>query len=95
MTAYETFKYLLYEYNKGSYSTGDFCELFTLYYRDLDLDLPSEYAEKWMDGLDELCGRFSDIPEDFVRYPGVYCDEKVIKAYTKEFSPELLQSGRN
>lgn len=89
MNTIEKFTYLISEYNKNNYTTRDFCELFELYYRDLELPNLSDFAEKWLQDLDELCGRFSEYPQD-LEIPNVFVDEKTIKTYTEDFSPKLL-----
>lgn len=90
MTMIEKFLYLISEYNRGNYSTSDFCELITLYYRDWEDGSLSPSAEKWLHALDELCGRFSEYPEDLA-IPNAFVEEKVIKVYTQSFPAELFQ----
>ena len=89
MNTIEKFTYLISEYNKNNYTTRDLGELFELYYRDLELPNLSDFAEKWLQDLDELCGRFSEYPQD-LEIPNVFVDEKTIKTYTENFSPKLL-----
>lgn len=83
--------YILTEYKKDNYTTADFCDLFEEYYGELELVSISEKAEDWFKGLDELCGRFSEFPEDHRNYPGVYCTEEDIRTYTRSFSLAMLR----
>lgn len=89
MTTIEKLIYLLIEYNKGNYSTRDFSDLFVLYYRDYEEALLFSSAEKWLYDLDELCGRFSEYPEDLA-IPNAFVDEKTIKAYVKDVPEEIF-----
>lgn len=92
MTTVETMIYMLTEYNKGSYTTADFCDIFEIYYRNLELPpLPSK-TEEWLDKLDELCGRFSEFPEDHALCSDAFVNENVIRAYMKTCPDEVLSS---
>lgn len=93
MNPMETMIYLLTEYNKGNYTTSDFCDLFEEHYRDVELLPLSKKAEDWLEGLDELCGRFSEYPEDHRIYPGIYYTDEDIRTHMKDFSPDMLDSN--
>lgn len=91
MDTIEKLIYLISEYNKSNYTTSDFCDLFECYYRDSDLPELSDFAEKWLQRLDELCGRFSEFPEDLA-IPNAFIDAQTIKAYTKSFTPKMFEN---
>lgn len=90
MTSKEKLIYLIINYNKGNYTTSDFCDLFIEYHRDMaEEEELSNFSEKWLGNLSEMCYRFSDSPED-LSMPNVYFDEKRMKEYTKNFSTQLI-----
>ena len=92
MTATEKFSYLLKEYLKGNYTTRNCCELFCFYHRDLALPPISPETKAWVDNLDELCGRFSEFPEDHALCADTFVNENEIRAYMKTCSDEVLLS---
>lgn len=90
MTSKEKLIYLIINYNKGNYTTNVFCNLFIQYHRDMaEEEELSDFSEKWLSNLSDMCYRFSDLPDE-LSIPNVYFDEEKIKAYTKNFSPKLL-----
>ncbi|KAF5063588.1 hypothetical protein DSECCO2_293080 [anaerobic digester metagenome] len=90
MTSKEKLIYLIKKYLEGNYSTLDFCNLFVVYHRDMaDEETLSEFSEKWLGDLSEICARFSDSPED-LSIPNVYFSEKEIKRYVETFSKQLI-----
>ncbi|KSV58068.1 hypothetical protein [Acetivibrio ethanolgignens] len=90
MNSKEKLIYLIINYNKGNYTTSDFCDLFIEYHRDMaEEEELSSFSEKWLDNLSEMCYRFSDSPED-LSIPNVYFDENKIKEYTTNFSTKLI-----
>ena len=90
MTSKEKLIYLIRKYNEGNYSTSDFCDLFVEYHRDMaDEETLSDFSEKWLSELADICARFSDSPED-LSIPNVYFSEHKIKHYTDTFSQKLI-----
>lgn len=89
MTPREKLIYLITNYNKGNYTTSDFCDLFIEYHRDLEKEELSDSLEKWFDDLSEMCHRFSDFSED-LSIPNVYFDEKQMKEYTSNFPSKFI-----
>lgn len=89
MTLKEKLMYLILNYNMGNYTTSDFCDLFIEYHRDMAEEELSNFSEKWLNDLSEMCYRFSDSSED-LSIPNVYFDEKKIKEYTTNFSTQLI-----
>lgn len=89
MTSKEKLIFLIINYNKGNYTTSDFCELFIEYHRDMAEEELSDFSEKWLGDLSEMCYRFSDSPEDLA-IPNVYFDEEKIKKYTAKFCTQLM-----
>lgn len=90
MTSNEKLIYLITKYLEGDYSTPDFCDLFVVYHRDMaDEQTLSGFPEKWLNGLADICARFSDSPED-LSIPNVYFSEKDVKQYVDTFSKQLI-----
>lgn len=89
LTLKEKLIYIILNYNMGNYTTRDFCELFIEYHRDMAEEELSNFSEKWLGDLSEMCYRFADSPED-LSIPNLYCDEEKIKEYTTNFSAKLL-----
>lgn len=90
MTSKEKLIYLITKYKEGKYSTSDFCDLFVKYHRDMsDEETLSEFSEKWLNDLSEICARFSESPED-LSIPNVYFSENDIKEYLISFSLHLI-----
>lgn len=89
MTSKDKLIYLIINYNRGNYTTSDFCDLFIEYHRDMAEEELSDFSEKWLGDLSEMCYRFSYSSED-LSIPNVYFDEKRIKEYTRNFSAQLI-----
>lgn len=89
MTYKEKLIYLIINFNNGKYTANDFCDLFAVYHRDMEDEKLSNFSEKWLWDLSDMCYRFSDSPED-LSIPNVYYSEKEIKEYTKDFSAKLI-----
>ncbi len=90
MKSKEKLIYLITKYKEGKYATSDFCDLFVKYHREMaDEETLSEFSEKWIKDLAEICCRFSEAPEDFA-IPNVYFSEKDITEYLKSYSIQLI-----
>lgn len=89
MTSREKLIYLITNYNNGNYTTSDFCDLFVVYHRDMEDEKLSDFSEKWLWNLSDLCDRFSDSLED-LSIQNVYYGENEIKEYTKNFSLKVI-----
>lgn len=90
MTSKEKLIYLITKYLEGDYSTPDFCDLFVVYHRNMaEEETLSDFSEKWLSDLAEICARFSDSPED-LSIQNVYFSEKEIKRYVDTFSNQLI-----
>jgi len=90
MTSKEKLIYLITKYLEGDYSTQVFCDLFVVYHRNLaEEETLSDFSEKMLSDLAEICSRFSDSPED-LSIQNVYFSEKEIKRYVDTFSNQLI-----
>ena len=85
MECKDKISYIIFGYLNEEYEINDFCNLYLEYYEELDTEnlyLPVIWRLRT---LCEMCGRFSDFPEDLEMYPGVYYTEKEIKEYMETF----------
>ncbi len=89
MTSKEKLIYLIKNYNNSNYTTSDFCDLFAVCLRDMEDEKLSDFSEKWLGNLSDMCYRFSDSQED-LSISNVYYSEKEIKEYTKDFSVKFI-----
>ncbi len=90
MTDKENITYLIENYNQGHYDTFIFCDLFYQYYKNMDIEELSTFSQKWLEELSEICGRYSDSPEDFAIFSNVYYDQKAVKKHTIQFQKSFL-----
>ena len=86
--------WLIDQYLNGKIIAWDFTTFyFSCYNVEMDSDFLTPTEDKLFSELSAIAGRFTDIQEDLIKYPGTYFSEKELKPKVIEVKAILQENG--